>query len=313
VVGSGLKVEARDSYCSNVPVSHALTSAQRALEARAASGATATVQAGMQLSWFYSKPAAAVVDIAMDLDPSVFKLHGLHGEFNVSGAAYRPDGSAAARIGDTVEADFETKTQRDAFLKTSYHYSKQFALAPGQYRFRLTFGSADRAFGSVERTLDIDPWDGKALSASAIALAAQDYPLTDAAAELDSSLLEGPRRLASKGRAIIPMGGVTFRPGGNALLYLEVYDPDLSQAPGTAPQVTLPVIRLRILDRATGREADSFVTDAGSWMHPGNSVIPIALPLPIARLSPGAYTLDAQVAHAGGQDAVVRRVDFDVK
>jgi hypothetical protein len=61
-----------------------------------------------------------------------------------------------------------------------------------------------QAFGIAEKPLNIEPWSGQTLSVSGIALSVQDYPLTGATAELDNSVLEGPRRLASKGREIVP-------------------------------------------------------------------------------------------------------------
>jgi hypothetical protein len=183
---SGLDVDARDSYCTSIPLSaRTLKPAQRALEARVASGVPGTVAAGMQLSWFYSNPAVAVVDIAMDIDPAAMKLHGkLHGEFNFSGVAYRDDGSVAVRVGDTVERNFETPAQLAAFLKVPYHFSNQFGIAPGRYKFRMAVGSADRAFGTAEKLLDIGPWSGKTLSVSGIALIVKDYPLTGVTADL---------------------------------------------------------------------------------------------------------------------------------
>ena len=311
---SGLEVDARDSYCTSSQLAvRALKPAQRALEARAASGVPGNIAAGMQLSWFYSKPNVAVVDLAMDIDPAAMKVHGkLHGEFNLSGVAYREDGSVAARAGDTVELDFDTPAQLNDFLKVPYHYSNQFSLAPGRYRVRMAVGSGDQAFGSAEKLLDIDSWSGQTMSVSGIALSARDYPLTGVTAELDNSMLEGPRRLASKGRVIVPMGGAQFAAGQNGLFYFEVYEPRLAQATAGQPMKP-PAMRFRILDRATGQEKNSESMDAGGWMQPGNPVIPIALNLPVSNLPAGSYTLEVRVTGDSGPDAVVRSADFDVK
>jgi hypothetical protein len=196
---SGLNVNARDSYCTSNQLTRArLTSAQGALEARAAGGVHGNIEVGLQLSWFYSKPDVAVVDIAMDIDSQAMKIKGLHGEFNVLGIAYRQDGSVAARVGDTIKLDFDTPTQLNAFLKTHYRYSKQFNISPGRYNFRMAVGSGDQAFGTARRPLDVAPWSGQTMSVSGIALGVQDYPLTDVTAELDNSMLEArivlPRR-----------------------------------------------------------------------------------------------------------------------
>ena len=74
---------------SSQPSARPLKSAQRALEARAASGVSGTIAARMQLSWFYAKPGAAVVDVDMEIDPAATKMHGkLHDEFTLPGVVY---------------------------------------------------------------------------------------------------------------------------------------------------------------------------------------------------------------------------------
>jgi VWFA-related protein len=312
---SGLKVNARESYCtSGQTAARALNSAQKALEARAVSGVAGNIAAGLQLSWFHAKPYASVVDIAMDIDPRAMKMHGkLHGEFELLGVAYREDGSVAARVPDTVKLDFDTPGQGEAFLKVPYHYSKQFEIAPGRYRFRMAVGSGDEAFGSVEKSLDIEPWSGHTMSVSGIALGARDYPLTGVTAEIANELLEGPRRLASRGRALVPLGGAEFHAGQKGMFYFEIYEPRLAQgAPGQP--IKPPALRIRVLDRATGEEqADSGPMDAADWMQAGNPVIPIALTFPVASLPAGSYTLEVQVTREGELDAMARRADFAVK
>jgi hypothetical protein len=112
-------------------------------------------------------------------------------------------------------------------------------------------------------------------------------------------MLEGPRRLASKGRVIVPTGGSQLPAGRDGLFYFEVYAPSL---------VKQPAMRIRILNRATGEEKNnSGPMDAGEWMQAGNPVIPIALNLPASNLPAGSYTLEVRV------DTVVRTADFDVK
>jgi hypothetical protein len=287
-------------------MARALRPAERALDARAANGAPGNLRLGLQLSWFYIKPGVPVVDIAADIDPRVFKMSGkLHGEFNLLGTAYREDGSVAAQTGDTIKLDFDTPAQLDEFLKIPYHYSNQFQLAPGSYRFRLVVGSGNEAFGKAETPLEIEPWTGQMLSASGIALSVGATRLTGVTAELDSSLLEGPHLLRSKGRSIMPMGGAEFESGRDGVFYFEVYEPDLPK---------LPAIRVRILDRATGQEKqDLGLIDVGGFTHTGNLVIPIALELPVSKLAVGSYTLEVRVTGDGEKNPVVRSADFGVK
>jgi VWFA-related protein len=310
---SGLDVTARDSYCiSGEPAARALKPAQRALEARGASGVAGNLGVGLQLSWFYLKPGVPVVDIAADIEPHVFKMPGkTHGEFNLLQRAYREDGSVAAEAGDTIKLDFDTPAELDEFLKVPYHYSNQFRLAPGSYRFRLTVGSGGEAFGNAEAPLDIAPWTGQTLSMSGIALSTQALRLTDVTAELDSSLLEGPHQLRSKGLSIVPMGGAKFNSGQSGVFYVEIYEPQAPAADHGQPNPS-PTMQIRVLDRATGQEKlDSGPIITSNWMRPGEALIPIALDLPVSKLPPGSYTLE--MLGARGSDAVVRSANFDVK
>jgi VWFA-related protein len=281
---SNLRVEARDSYCTSNQLSvRALNPTQKALEARVTSDAAGNVASGMQLSWFYAKPGTAVVDLAMNLDLPATKPRGKpHGDLNVVGIAYREDGSVAARVVDKVELDFDAP----------YRYARQFDLAPGRYRVRVAAGTSDAAFASVERQLDIAPWDGQTMSISGIALSLADRPLTDVTAELDSSMLEGPRRLASKGREIVPMGGTKFAAGKNGWFYFEIYRPAET------------AIHARILDGAGAVRSDLGAVDTSELK--GNAMVPMVMKLPVSELAPGAYTLEVRAGD------VVRRVEFDV-
>jgi VWFA-related protein len=276
---SGLDVTARDTYCTSGESSaHALRPAERALESKSAPA----IAPAMQLSWFYSKPGTAIVDLAMDLD-----LRGK--QFNLLGVAYREDGSVAERTGDTVKPDSDPP----------FHYTKQFSFPPGRYRFRMTVGAGGEALGSVEKPLDIAPWSGETLSASGIALSVEGRRLAGAASELDSSLLEGPHRLISRGNRIVPMAGARFDAGHDGVFYFEIYN----------PHGATPPPRIRILDRTSGEQkSDSGPIDIRDFVRPDNPVTPIALALPVSKLSAGSYTLEVRVG-----DNVLRTADFHVK
>ena len=317
----GLEVRSREGYCTTRPAG--LLTAKpvgQDLEARAA-GSAGTIPAKMQLPWFYAAPNAtpnvAQVSLAMDVTPSAMKLQKakgrLHGEFDLAGVASKSDGSVAGRFNDTVKLDFDTQQQADAFLKAPYRYVSQFEIAPGQYNFRLIFSAGDQAFAKVEMPLNIASWDGKALSASGIALSRDAHPFTSLAAGVDDSLIEGPRPLVSRNVEIVPTGTNQFHAGERAYYYFEVYEPRLVTAAST-PGASVPVVGVRIqtLDRATGaQKSDSGMMNAANLIRPGNPVIPVAGNLP-SDLPAGQYKIEVSVVREGAQDAVVRTVDFDV-
>jgi VWFA-related protein len=311
VARSDLEVRARKGYCTSKPVDPLSGKpAGEALETRAASGATGNIAATMQLPWFYSQPNIASVELAMDIVPSAMKFQKekgkLHGEIDLAGVAYKPDGSAGARFSDTVKLDFDNQKQAEEFLRTPYHYVNQFRIGPGQYNFRLAF-SAENAFGKVELPLAVAPWNGKDLGASGLALSTDSHPVADLAAGLDSSLLEGQRQLIAKGNEIIPAGTNRFGKGEPAFVYFEAYEPLLTSATEPTPIG----IRVRVLDKTGQAKSDTGIKTAGSFERPGSAVVPIVSPLPLAGLAPGAYKVEVTVMRQTG-DPIVRTADFSV-
>jgi len=238
----------------------------------------------------------------------------LHGELDLAGVAYKPDGSIAARLSDAVKLEFDSQQQADAFLKTPYHYQNQFDIAPGHYTFRIAFSSdssGTHGFGKVEMPLTIDPWNGQTLSISGLALSHDAHPASDLAAGLDVSLLEGPRPLVSRGMEAVPAGSPQFHAGEPGYFYFEAYEPLLAAAKPDAPP---PVVgmRVRVLDRASGQQKqDTGFRSVGIYEQPGNPVIPILSTLPVANLPPGAWRLEVSVIRQTG-DPVVRTTDFDI-
>ena len=320
-VGRGdLEIRSRKSYCTErSPDVLSGKPLGADLEAKAANAGTATnLPAKMELPWFYAAPNVARVNLAMDLNPSSLKFAKdkgrFHSELNLAGVAYKQDGSIAARLSDTVSLDFNTQQQVDAFLSAPYHYENQFDLAPGQYKFRMAFGSGagDAEFGKAEMPLAIDPWDGQTLGASAIALSHDAHPAADLTAGLNASLLEGKQSLIAKGTEVVPTGDSSFHTGEQGAFYLEAYEPLLSAAKADGP---LPLIglRVRVLDRASGQQkSDTGVKSINSFMRPGNPDTPIMSSLPTANLPAGNYRLEITVMRQTGMP-LVRTADFDLK
>lgn len=304
----GLDVRARKGYCTEKPADPLLGQpAGKDLEARASGTAPGNIALSAQLPWFYSGPNEARVDLAMDFVPRAVPFRkdkdGLHGEIDLTGIAFKPDGSVAARLSDTVKLSFASQQEADAFLKTPYHYTNQFEIVPGQYSFRMAVapeGAGAQDFGKLDSPLSIDPWNGKTVAISGLALSHETHPAASAA-EADDLLLNRVGSLVSNGVEVVPSGNDEFRVGERGFFYFEIYTP--------APLPSLSV-RVRVLDRATGRQIDdSGLMKADSFIKPGDTVIPIAMSLPIASagLPAGAYKVEVTAA------GVTRTADFDVK
>ena len=306
-VDRGLTVRARKGYCTEKPVDPLRSKpAGKDLEARASGSAPGNIAVKAQLPWFYSGPNEARVDVAMDFVPHAVPFRkdkdGLHGEIDLAGIAYKPDGSIAARLSDTVKLNFATQPEADAFLKTPYHYTNQLEIAPGQYNFRMAVaseGAAAQEFGKLDSPLSIDPWNGNALAMSGIALSHETRPASPA--QPNDLILARVGPLVSNGVEVIPSGNNEFRVGERGFFYFEVY---------TAAALPSLSVRVRILDGTTGRQIDdSGAMKADAFIHPGEPVIPIAMALPIASsgLPAGAYKVEVTAA------GLTRTADFEVK
>ena len=225
----GLDVRARNAYCNvKAPDLLAGKTEGKTLESRATSADAGNLAASVELPYFYSSPGVAVVDLAMDMDLANLKFAKQggkqHAELNLVALAYRTDGQVAGRFSDTVPLDFETAQEAEAFRKRPYRYEHQFDLPSGRYTIRVAFSSGDQTFGKVEGPLTIEPWDGKQLGLSGIALAGEAHKVSDLTSDLDASLLEGHKDLIAKSNQIVPSGSNRLRRSGQCVAYVEIYD-----------------------------------------------------------------------------------------
>jgi VWFA-related protein len=309
----GLEVRARNAYCNvKAPDLLAGNVAGKALEARAAGPSSGNAAASMELPYFYSSPGIALIDLAMELDLANLKFAKQnakqHAEVDLVGLAYGTDGEVAGRFSDTVQLDFETAQEADAFRKQPYRYERQFRLPSGRFNVRVAFGSGEQSFGKVEAPLKLDAWDGQRLALSGIALASEAPKVSDLTSDLDPSLLEGHKDLIAKSTEILPSGSNRFRRSAPCFGFLEIYDSLLA-----GPNPPTFGLAIRILDRQTGAQKEAGTFNAADYIRPGNPVAPVLLKVPIASLSPGSYVLEVKALRSPGNDSVVRTVEFSVE
>jgi hypothetical protein len=311
-VDHGYNIRARSGYC-NVKSVDLLAGkpVEKDLENRVNSTAAGTVSAPLQLSYFFTSPNTARVDMALEIPSESIKFAKVkgkqHADVNLLGIAYKADGSVGARFSDTVKLDMEDKKQIEEFAKRPMHYDTQFDAASGQYTFKVAFSSGGESFGKMEKPLVIDSYDGKEFAMSGIALSKELHKVSDADAGLDSLLLEGRTPLIASGMQITPTGLDRFRKSDIVVSYLEVYEP--LNTGEKQPQIG---VQLRILDGTTNQmKADSGVVEMTNQSKPGNPVVPIGLRLPVNQLTAGAYKAEFKVMDSAGKSAT-RTVPFNI-
>jgi hypothetical protein len=267
----------------------------------------------MRAPFFYTSPNTARINLSVDIPAEAIKFEKVkgkqHSAVNVLGIAYLPDGTIGARFSDTVNLDFDGKKEVEEFQKRPFHYENQFEVASGQYNLKVVFNSGSQSFGKLEQQLVVDPYDGKQFSLSGLALTNEAHRVSDAPLGMDALLLDDRKPLVVSGVQIVPSATNHFKKTDNAGVYLEIYAPSLLGA--NPPQVGL---ELKILDSKTKEQKASIPPESvASMVQPGSPLIPIALRLPIAALTPGTYQVDVRAMDTAGNSTKVRSADFELE
>jgi VWFA-related protein len=309
----GLNVRSRSGYC-NVKPENPLAGkpVEKQLEARAAAtGNSGSIHGNFESPYFYTGPNVARVNLAMEIPADTLKFEKDKGKFhstiNVLGIAYKPDGTVGAKFSDTIDLDLE-KDQLKAFQKDSYHYQNQFDAVPGDYKLTIVLSGGGDAFGKFESPLHIDPYDGKTLSLSSVAMTNNATRISDTPTGLDSALLEDHTPLIVKGLQIVPSATNHFKKTDNVIMYAEIYEPLLTG--DNPPKVAFAY---HILERATNKDVMfTGAMPADDFIQKGSPVIPTGLKVNVKDLPAGSYKLLVQAVDSAKHNAPNRVVDFDV-
>lgn len=307
-------VRSRSGYCDVKPVDLlAGNPSEKELENRVSGTAPGNVTASMQVPFFYTGPNIARLNVAIEIPTSAVnfdKVKGkFHGRVNVLGVAYRPDGTVGAKFSDAVKVDLENKKELEAFKeKPLLHYEDQFEVASGQYTLKVAFSSGGQSFGKLETPVTIDPYDGKQLALSGVALSKELHHTNQLDTGLDAELLEGHTPLVANGFQITPSGSSRFKQNETGALYLEVYEPAL-QGP-KPPDIGLT---LTVVDRKSGEKKQDTGMMRVPVEHPDNPMIPLGLKLPLNALTAGSYRVELKAEDTLGQKSTTRSADFDVE
>jgi VWFA-related protein len=310
----GTVVRARSGYCNVKPKDLlAGNPIEKTMESRATSEMPADTASSVQAPFFYTSANTARVNLAMDIPSSAIKFSKekgkQHAAVNVLGIAYRADNSIAARFSDTANLDFEDKKELQEFEKHPFHYENQFDLASGQYSLRVVFNSGNESFGKVVVPVNIDAYDGKHLSMSALALSSEVHPAGEMTAGLDGDLLEDRKPLIVRGMRIVPAATDHFRKSDNLVLYSEVYAPELLDP--TPPKIGLEYV---VMDRKTGeKKVDAGITDTAMAIQAGSMVMTLGLKVPIDKLGPGSYRVQLRALDSNGKSTEFRSADFELE
>lgn len=309
----GVEIRARNGYYDvKSPDMLAGKPEGKALEERAAASQPGEIPVVISLPYFYTQPNVARVNLAVQIpasDLAFRKEKGkYHSEIDVLGIAYRPDGSIAARFSDAVKDELEKKEIKE-LRKEPFHYQNVFDIAPGKYRLTVVLSAGGEKFGKAEAPLTVGPFDGKQFDMSGLALCTQVHPISEVAAQLNADLLEERTPLVVKGMEMVPAADHRFSSGEKVGLYVEVYEPTPLRESWQRVGVTL-----NLIDRRTNQQV--YTTDTiliNKFVVPGSPVIPVGLQVPLDKLPPGDYRLDAQARDSIGHASPVHSANFTLQ
>jgi len=306
----GVELRARNEYC-NVKAVDLLsgTAAEKEMDNRAAGDQRGSLTAALQLPYFYAEPNLARLHMAMEIPTKNVTFAKVktkfHAEVQLLAVAVQADGAEGARFSDTVKLDFNRQEEVDAFLKQPLHYEGQFEVASGSYTLKVVLATGGENFGKLETPLTIDPYDGKKLMLSGLALSKQIRSLADPGQVQEAQLLEGVAPLIFQDLRLVPTGDNWLRKSDPAAIYGEAYQP----AGDNPPPVEL---RLKIVDEATGKASSSGISHVDAF-RPGEFLaIPFALRLDVATLPPGRYRAEVEAVTPAGSTPA-RSVVFEVR
>ena len=187
-------------------------------------------------------------------------------------------------------------------------YETEVDLPAGDYDLEVVLNDAWN-FGRAKIPLTVDPYDGKQLALSSVALC-KSLRSAAVAAKENAQANFAPQYvpLVSKDILFSLSGDTSFSKGESLFAYFEVYEPQLAENPAGPVSV-----HLRILDASTSKVKEDFAPiDAASYKQAGRSVLRIGRKLPIDQLPAGGYRLEVQATGSNGSTAW-RAANFEVK
>jgi hypothetical protein len=258
----------------------------------------------MQLPYFYTATNRANVHLSLDMAPTGMTFqkakNGLHGQLDIVGMAFNPDGGEVARFADTVNVDVADQPAADAFVRTPWHYEHAFTVTSGAYVFQIMIGAGPDAIGRKQVPLNVDPAGSVRFGMGGIALSTK-------ATSVDRAVPAGA--MVAGGKEFVPAATNRFRKSEHVYFYTELYEPGLA-AGANASSLAM---QYRVVERSTGEvKQDSGIAGVAGYVHPGDPMVPFATALPLAKLAPGSYRLEVRAAHTLGPEVVGRSIDFDV-
>lgn len=284
----------------------------KTLEDQALSPAPGEIPVSLSAPYFYSQPNVARVNLALELPLSKLNFEKdkgkLRAQVSILGIAYREDGTVAARFSDSIKGEADKKDLKESSA-ARFFYENSFQIAPGSYKLKVVLSGGGQKFGKYESPLQIEPFDGKKLQLSGLALSNTILPVSEITAGLEAELLEERTPLVVKGMQISPSSSLRFKKDEKVGFYVEVYEPLLAQP--SPPRVG---ITFKVFDKKTNQQVlNSNTILLQDFIEKEHTTIPVALKLPLESIQPGEYRLEVVARNGSGGVSNMHAAEFAVE
>ena len=314
-VERGLEVRYRSGYC-DVRSNDMLAGQEegKTLEQAAASPSPGKIPVSLKAPYFFTGPNTARIDLALNVPGSSLsfdkeKKGHFHSDVSVLGIAYREDGSVGARFSDTQKLDLD-KEQKKEFEKQPFIYRNSFDLAPGKYNLKVVLSAGGETYGKYEMPLAIEPFTGKQFALSGVAMSDNIQKVAEGATNMDAEIIQGMMPLVVNGVQIIPSSTNHFSHSDQTVaFYLEVYEP--APIVNDWPRVG---ITYKVIDKKTNQPVfTSPTTLVNGMVRKGNPLIPVAMKVPVDKMTAGSYRLEVQARDSNQNASPVHSAEFDLE
>ena len=312
VTQSGAVVRARNFYCPVKPADLLSgTPVEKDLEHLLAASSTGSVKASAQAPFFYTDSNTVRLSVAFEFPTNAVSLekrkgNKFHGQVNLLGVFYRPDGIPAARFSDTVNFDFDDKVAMEAWKQKALYYEKDVEAVAGSYTLKLIISANADRYAKVELPIEIPVYNGQKLGMSSPAFSTS----TRKVGEVTGVESEDNTPLIANGMQFFPSARTSFKKTEPVALYAELYEPGWKTAE-IAKTLTVSV-RLRLFEVKTGQVKLDSAQMKQEPSRPGEGTVSMALMIPVGKLEAGDYLCELVATDTlGGR--VRRLVNFTVE
>jgi len=311
----GAHIRFRDGYYAPKDFQHLEKEGrdQQLIEAMQSDNPQLDLPIAVETSMFRLSDQQTYVPIAAKLSSSALDWAEKHGrreaefDFAAQVRAY-PRGQSVAELRDTITVHLDPQRFQQ-INQASLLYQGGVVLAPGKYRLKfLARENESGRIGTFEQDLVVPESQPNRIMLSSVLLSSQLVPVEKSAEVvtktqgLRANITNSP--LEMEGQKIVPSVTRFFTQGQTLYVFFQAYYPDKADASGKFDPGTL---RAALIFFRNGIQVNATPVLAPAGVDEKTRTASFRISLPLSKLPPGRYTVQAVVIGAGTQQSAFGR------